>query len=351
MKKKQQNFLVFKREAGVMLVSLFLILIMAGYQGEKTSDSLIPLKSDQSIDQSAITGSIEKANTAFRTNVQSILKQVAADYKWPEPEDNFVMVNPLNRYVSPIALTKEVISASLTDLEKGKVLLLAYFNLPDDAEIASGFYLLYIKKINGEWSAELRNPEGKTILTRKPLVENRPFLYIVPGRTCGMFNGKPGVRFGAQLREISFYIDVMTGTSRNFTVPQNNYAQTLMNEILRFRMQIEGFMKSMFTIKGEVFITTRKDALLIAALSETNGTLAPTMYIRSGNITNDFYSISQTRSQLTGRNSKQQLSATFTDLSNNSSLNLGFIGGIIGSQINTGYVGNMINGEYHITIK
>ena len=351
MKNEHQTPGKFKIKTGMMLMVIILILITTGWKKDKYPEMYGLLKMDQLTDQVRTTGTLEQANTAFRATVLSMLKQVSTNYRLPEPDDNFILVNPFGAAISPIALTREATLASLADLEKGKNLLLAFFNLPEDAEIASGFYMLYIQKTNGEWIAELRDLEGKTILKKKPLVENKASLTYYIGRQYGIYNGLPGVRFGAQLKEISFYIDVKTGISKNITAPQNKYGEALTNEVLRFRTQVEGIMKSTFTIKGNIFIATRKDALVIAALSDESGTLVPTMYIRSGNITSDFYSISMAKSQLAGRNSKQLLSATFTDLSKYSSLNIGFIGGMIGNQINLGYVGNMINGEYHIAIK
>jgi len=352
MKNERQSPCKLKNQTvGRMLLFLFLILITTGWKINKYPEMSGHMKIEQLTDQVRASGNLEQANTAFRATVLAMLKQVSTNYKLPEPDDNFVLVNPMAGFTSPIALTREATMASLSDLEKGKMILLAYFNLPEDAEIASGFYTLYVQKANGEWIAELRDLEGKTILKKKPLVENKTSLNCTNNRSYGIINGMPGVRFGAQLKEISFNMDVKTGISKRITVPPNKYAEALTNEILRFRTQVEGIMKSTFPMKGNIFIATRKDALIIAGLSDESGTLVPTLYIRSGNITSDFYSISREKSQLAGKNSKQLLSATFTDLSKYSSMNIGFIGGVIGNQINLGYIGNMINGEYHIPIK
>ena len=118
---------------------MFTILVIAGYKNEKDPCILVPLSVDQTTDQLTVTRTLEQANTNFRAPVLSILKQVTVEYKLPEPDENFVMVNPIAAVVSPVILTKEATMASLPDLEKRKDILLAYFNLPDDAEIASSF--------------------------------------------------------------------------------------------------------------------------------------------------------------------------------------------------------------------
>jgi hypothetical protein len=100
---------------------------LAGYQNGRNADIVLPLKSEQSTDQLKASGNPEQANTVFRTNILSILKQLTLEYKLPEPDDNFVMVNPMASVVSPVALIKEATMASLFDLEKGEDILLAYF--------------------------------------------------------------------------------------------------------------------------------------------------------------------------------------------------------------------------------
>jgi hypothetical protein len=344
---------LFGKTFGYCNLLLSILMSLSFTSCEKSEEPEVTLTFNQVTDVLGGPGALVQANNEFRTSIQSIIKQACTDYKLPEPDDNFVVVNPMNKYVSPVFLTKDALSYTAANLENGKTILMAYFNIPEDSEIPSGFYVMNVKKSGGEWVAELQNTDGKVILSQKPVVENNSWSNVVPGRTVGYFGGKYAVRFGAQLKDISIYMDVKLGTSSNIIIPQIKFAQTLTDQILAFRKKIEDNVKNMLSVNGNLFIASRNDALLISGLSDSGGVTVPFMFIRSTNIPADFYTISHARSQLKGYNTKKLISTTFTDLSKYPNLlkeGGGGIGGMLGGILNTGYIGNVINGEYHIAL-
>ena len=118
-------------KTGFKLLVLVGLLVMTSFDENTKEDRKLTFR--PLVDSPGVTSAITQANTQFRTTMLSILSQVSRENGLPEPDDDFVMVNPMAGIVSPVVLTKDSRTASLIDLEKGKVILLSYFNLPDDS--------------------------------------------------------------------------------------------------------------------------------------------------------------------------------------------------------------------------
>jgi hypothetical protein len=278
MKNLNKFFEKFPGKSGFYLISLAIIIL---YSCEHTFTSDIPLTRDRVDYLKSASVPIEQANAQFRATIQSMLQQISLENGLPELDNDFVLVNPMTSYTSPIALTEDATTSTISGLESGIDILLAYFNLPIGSEISSGFWILGVKKVDGEWLAVLRDLQGNIELNKKPVVEYKTSSENYANRTLGIYGGNYAVRFGAQLKDISFSIDIKIGLSKNIEVPQETYAQLITAEILKFRSQIESELKNILSIEGEVFIATRSDALIVASLSKSKDREYPIMYIKS----------------------------------------------------------------------
>ncbi|NOZ58405.1 MAG: hypothetical protein GXO66_02330 [Euryarchaeota archaeon] len=285
-------------------------------------------------EEALLAEKIESANNEFRKNVMKVLNAVAGEQGLAGVED-FIMVSPWTVGYSPVALLGGVAELPLEELERGRDIVLADFCIPPGSEIPSGTYIMRVKKVGGEWVAELRDLEGRTVLQKRAIVEYGPFDRRLPGRGYDIYSSNAGVRFGAQLREAAFYMDVKLGSGE---VAADRCTPEITEELARFRSRVDSAFGSRFKTSGDLLIVTRGDALLIAGVSGNE----VVTYLRAPGIAGGIYRASPATGKLAGA-AGGELTGEVRDMSAYSKLDAGLIGGILGERLILGYVGQELS--------
>ena len=272
---------------------------------------------------------IERTNAEFRKAVMERLNRMAREQGFAGVKD-FVMVSPHSVMRSPVALLSGVEELPLKELEKGRDIVLADFCIPEGSEIPSGTYVMRVEKEGKSWVAELRSLDGRVVLRKEAIFEQGPFMKGWPGRNTGIFSNNYGVRFGAQLREGAFYVDIKLGKGRL----NPEACSDITEELRKFRSRVEGAFGERFKSSGDLFIATRSDSLLVAGLGDGE----VVAYLRAPGVKAGFYRISPASGRIASAAGGEP-AGEFRELEKYSGLEAGLIGGMLGERLSLGYVG------------
>lgn len=286
---------------------------------------------------------LERANARFREEVTAILNRVARTHGLGGVEPNWVMVSPLGVMQSPVALLQGRSKMTREELAKGQDLALVDFSLPEGSEVPSGFYVLHVRQENGRWIAALRDLQGKVVLQREAEVGPSESQSYWPGRSTGIYSlggqNVYGVRFGAELPAGSFYMVVRLGRGR--IVPaQDPDARAITAALEAFRREARAAFAAWLKEQRDVFIASRSDALVVAALDPGSKSLVS--YLRTAHQPGGLYRVRAGTVDSVLPGAARSPEGTFRDVSAFRTMAIGIVGGISGATATLGYIGSEI---------
>lgn len=303
---------------------------------------------------------IINAISSFRSEVTSVLKDVANKTEIEIDENKFVFVSPYGTHVSPVVLAKGLDTLQKEDFSKNRKIMLTFFNLPANSEIRSGFYKVNLYNTVDTsgisiWKFDMIDMNNQVSFTG--LSNFKEGQYNVTGsvgnRGIIFNNNKFGVRFGFMTRKYNIENDLLLGTGE--IVDDNAVdGQRVINSLRSLREKVEPAMRisTSLSLSNKMLIISRDDKTAIVAQIEypknnADGSIELLyMYLKTQRIPAGFYKMifKQTNNkwEVSLKNDKNETvwSSNYVNVGNWSGSEInGVFGGIIDNYIRLSLIG------------